>query len=87
MTVKSTVSFTDQHHQYAKNKAQKGESNSVSGVVAAGLELLIKDEQEREAAMQAMSESIKCRLSTPREEWLEGTNDLFAKARQRVSNK
>ncbi len=87
MTVKSTVSFTDQHHQYAKNKAQKGESNSVSSVVAAGLELLIKDEQEREAAIQAMSESIKRRLSTPREEWLDGTNDLFAKAKQHLSTK
>lgn len=87
MTVKSTVSFTDKHHQYAKNKAQKGESSSVSSVVAAGLELLIQDEQEREAAMQAMSESIKNRLSTPREEWLDGTSDLFAKARKRLSTK
>ena len=87
MTVKSTVSFTDKHHQYAKNKAQQGESNSVSSVVAAGIELLIKDEQEREVAIQAMSESIKQRLSTPREEWLEGTDDLFAKAKQHLTTK
>lgn len=87
MTVKSTVSFTDQHHQYAKDKAEKGESNSVSSVVAAGIELLIKDEQEREAAIQAMSESIRTRLSTPRKEWIEGTDDLFIKAKQRLKNK
>lgn len=87
MTVKSTVSFTDRHHEYAHRKAREGQNASVSSVVAAGIEALMQDEEEREVALQAMRGAITRRLDTPREAWIEGTEDLFAAARERLSNK
>ena len=48
MTVKSTVSFTERHHEFAKLKTDEGQHASVSSVVAAGIERLIQDEEERE---------------------------------------
>lgn len=87
MTVKSTVSFTDRHHEYAHRKAQEGQNASVSSVVAAGIEALMQDEAEREVALQAMRDAITQRLDTPREAWIEGTDDLFAAARDRLATK
>lgn len=85
MTVKSSVSFTDQHHQFAQNKTKTGQHGSISSVVAAGLEALMQDEAEREAALQASAQVIAKRLETPLDEWKEGTADLFAAARARLN--
>jgi len=87
MTVKSTVSFTDRHHEFATRKAIEGEKATVSSVVAAGIEALMQDESEREVALQAMREAMRARLETPREAWIEGTEALFAAARERLANK
>ena len=84
MTIKSTVSFTDRHHQFATRKAGEGEKATVSSVVAAGIEALMQDEAEREVALQAMQDAIRDRLDTPREDWIEGTDDMFAAARERL---
>ena len=87
MTVKSTVSFTDKHHAFAQKKTQEGQHGSVSSVVAAGIERLMQDDAEREIALKAMSKAIEERMNTPRETWLDGTEDLFEKARQRLAGK
>ena len=84
MTVKSTVSFTDRHHQFATRKASEGEKATVSSVVAAGIEALMQDEAERKVALQAMQHAIRDRLDTPREDWIESTDDMFAAARERL---
>ncbi len=64
MTVKSTVSFTDRHHEVARRKVEEGVFASVSSVTAAGLERMMQDEAEREAALEAMKETIKRRNPT-----------------------
>lgn len=89
MTVKSTVSFTDKHHEFASRKVEEGAFASVSSVIAAGIEQLIKDEAEREAALEAMKETIQRRMATPAEEWLElnGENDPFNEAEDYLSKR
>jgi antitoxin ParD1/3/4 len=89
MTVKSTVSFTDKHHQFAARKVEEGSFASVSSVIAAGIEQLIKEEGEREAILQAMKETIQRRMATPVEEWLElnDENNPFRDAEHYLSKR
>jgi len=86
MTVKSTVSFTDRHHEFAQKKVKEGAFASVSSIVAAGIEQMMQDEAERGAALDAMKEAIKRRMDMPREEWvaMDAADDLFARARTRI---
>ena len=85
MTIKSTVSFTERHHSFAKQKTSEGQHASVSSVVAAGIERLIQDDEEREIALEAMARTIQARMETSTEEWIEGTDDMFAKARKHLN--
>lgn len=89
MTVKSTVSFTDKHHEFAANKVAEGSFASVSSVIAAGIEQLMQEEKEREAALEAMKITIKRRMETPAEEWLElnDSNNPFAAAESYLANR
>lgn len=89
MTVKTSVSFTDRHHKFANKKAREGTFTSVSGVVAAGIELVMQDEAEREVALEAMADTIKRRMSLPREEWvgMDGQDDVFVRAKARLDAK
>lgn len=86
MTVKSTVSFTDRHHQFAKRKVKEGVYGSVSGMVAVGIERIMQDEEEREAAISAMKNRIRERMGTPRDEWVEVDDDdpAFVNASSRL---
>ncbi|MDA9009464.1 hypothetical protein N9K16_05855 [Alphaproteobacteria bacterium] len=86
MTVKTAVSFTDRHHVYAKKKVEEGSFSSVSSVVAAGIEQIMRDEEEREAALGAMADTIRRRMDTPREEWviMDGNSVVFERARARI---
>lgn len=83
MTVKSTVSFTDCHHEFAQRKVKEGAFASVSSIVAAGIEQMMQDEAERNAALDAMKEAIRHRMELPREEWvsMDDSDDLFARVR------
>ena len=83
MTVKTAVSFTDQHHEFARKKVKDGAFASVSSVVAAGIEQVMRDEQEREAALQAMQDTIRDRMKLPRENWvdMDGDDDIEAARR------
>ena len=87
MTVKSTISFTDRHHQFAKSKVAEGVMPSVSSLVAMGIEQLMQDERERDLALEAMKDTIAQRMQTPRTDWIEGTDDLFKAARQHLTAK
>ena len=72
MTVKSAVSFIDEHHAFAKVMVERGEFASVSAVVAAGIQRLRDEEAERKAMLEAKSAAVR-RLpmrsswNTPRE--------------------
>lgn len=87
MTIKTSISFTDRHHEFANKKANEGVFASVSSVVAAGIEMVMQDEEEREIALRAMSDTIKRRMKTPRKEWIEMNeqDELFIKAKERLN--
>jgi antitoxin ParD1/3/4 len=85
MTVKSTVSFTDRHHAFAQNMVKEGSFASVSSVVAQAIDQLMQDENDREAALEAMQQAIAQRLATPKSEWVDVESDLFDKIRNKLA--
>ena len=89
MTIKSTVSFTDRHHEFALKKVKEGTFASVSSIVAAGIEQMMQDELERGAALDAMKDAIKRRMEMPREAWvaMDDADDVFARAKTRIEKK
>ena len=84
MTVKSAVSFIDEHHAFAKAAVERGEFASVSAVVAAGIQRLRDEEGERRAMLDAMVEEIRRRAETPDDEFVEHASGDFARVFERV---
>ena len=82
MTVKTTLSFTDRHHRFLTDKVGQGVFASQSAAVAAALEQMMRDEEERELAL-GMAEEIRARLDTPRADYVPA-EDAFAAARTRL---
>ena len=89
MTVKTAVSFTERHHQFAKQKVQEGSCASVSSWVAQGIEKLMLEEQERDAVLSGMADAIKARMQTPRSEFIEmdETDTMFDDIRERLRSR
>ena len=83
MTVKTTLSFTDRHHQFLSEKVGQGVFATQSAAVAAALEQLMQDEEERNVALQALAEEIRARMETPREAFI-NQGDAFAAARASI---
>lgn len=84
MTVKTTLSFTDRHHKFMSAKVDEGVFASQSAVVASAIENMMRDEQERDAALAAMAEEVRARMQTARSEFVDG--DLtFSAARATVA--
>ncbi|MFT4148805.1 MAG: type II toxin-antitoxin system ParD family antitoxin [Paracoccaceae bacterium] len=57
MTVKSSISLSDEHHAFARAQVQGGRFPSVSAVVQHGLELIrqkAEDEQMERAALRML---------------------------------
>lgn len=84
MTVKTTLSFTDRHHRFLREKVRQGVFASQSSAVAAALEQMIRDEEEREVAIGLLSDEVRARLETPRSDYLDA-DDAFAAARARLA--
>ena len=84
MTVKSAVSFIDEHHAFAKAAVERGEFASVSAVVAAGIQRLRDEEGERRARLDAMVEEIRRRAETPDDEFVEHAPGDFARILERM---
>ncbi|QFT46713.1 MULTISPECIES: hypothetical protein [Roseivivax] len=80
MTVKTTISFTDRHHRFLTDKVGQGAFASQSAAVAAALEQMMRDEEERELALGAMAEEIRARLDRPRADYI-SAEKAFAAAR------
>ena len=55
MTVKTTLSFTDRHHKFMSAKVDEGVFASQSAVVASAIENMMRDEQERDIALEHVS--------------------------------
>lgn len=85
MTVKTTLSFTDRHHRFLTEKVGSGVFASQSALVAAALEHMIQDEEEREVALGVFADEIRSRLQTPRDAFVDG-DAAFARARARLTS-
>ena len=83
MTVKTTLSFTERHHQFLIDKVGEGVFASQSAAVASALEQMIRDEEERALALRAVADTIRARLDTPREDYV-SADETFAKVRSRL---
>lgn len=84
MTHKTTLSFTDRHHRFLTSKVTEGVFASQSAAVAAALEQMIRDEEERGIALDAMATEIRARMATPHSDYSDPT-DAFAAARRRIA--
>lgn len=85
MTVKTTLSFTDRHHRFLTEKVGAGVFASQSALVAAALEQMIQDEEEREIALGAFANEIRSRLQTSRDTFVD-EDEAFAQARARLAS-
>lgn len=83
MTVKTTLSFTDRHHQFLSEKVGQGVFATQSAAVAAALEQMMQDEEERAVALQALAQEIRARMATPRDAFID-QGDAFATARASI---
>ena len=79
MTVKTTLSFTDRHHHFLSEKVGQGIFATQSAAVAAALEQMMQDEEEREAALSALRQEIRARMETPRAAFID-QDDAFVAA-------
>ena len=79
MTVKTTLSFTDRHHHFLSEKAGQGVFATQSAAVAAALEQMMQDEQERDVALDALTQEVRARMETPRSAFID-QDDVFAAA-------
>ena len=84
MTVKTTLSFTDRHHKFMSTKVDEGVFASQSAAVAAAIEHMIRDEQERDVALAALAEEIRARMRTTRSAYVDGER-TFSAARKIVA--
>ena len=80
MTVKTTLSFTDRHHLFLKEKVGEGVFATQSAAVASAIEQMMQDEMEREVALSALADEIRARLKTPRTEYVD-EDQAFSAAR------
>ena len=84
MTHKTTLSFTDRHHRFLTEKVGQGVFASQSAAVAAALEQMIRDEEERAIALDAMAEDIRARLRTAPADYID-PDAVFAQTRRRIT--
>lgn len=85
MTIKTTLSFTDRHHRFVTEKVEQGVFASQSAAIAAALELMLRDEEERQIAIQRMEDEILARLTTSHAAYVDET-DAFAQAKARIND-
>lgn len=83
MTVKTTLSFTDRHHQFLSEKVGQGVFATQSAAVAAALEQMMQDDEERGVALSALAQEIRARMETPRDAFID-QDEAFAAARASI---
>jgi len=64
MTVKPTISLTDQAHDFARSLVDKGKFASLSAVVQHGLQLIQREEAEHQARLAAIRADLSRRAET-----------------------
>lgn len=70
MPVRTTLSFTQRHHDFMTKQVEEGIYATQSALVADAVENLIRQEEEREILLQALAQEIRERMKTPREQYI-----------------
>lgn len=83
MIVKNTLSFTDRHHRLLSEKVAQGVFATQSAAVAAALEQMMQDEEDRAVALEALAQEIRARMETRRDAFID-QDDAFAAARASI---
>jgi len=65
MSVKSSISLTDQQDSFARSLVQSGQFSSLSSVLQQGLEMLRRKTEAEEIEIHALRELINRRLEGP----------------------
>lgn len=65
MTVKASVSISDQQDAFARRLVEEGRYSSVSAVIQQGLELLREQTEMKEAEIAALRELVERRRKGP----------------------
>ncbi len=65
MTVKPTVSLTDQAHEFARSLVASGKFASLSAVIQHGLRLVEREEEEYKARLDAIRADLDRRAAQP----------------------
>ncbi len=65
MTVKSSISLTDQQAAFARRLVEEGRYSSVSAVVQQGLEVMRAQDETREAELEVMRAFFRQRMAEP----------------------
>lgn len=86
MTVKTAVSFTERHHEFAERTVRECSCASVSGLIAQGIDRLMQEESEREAVLAGKADAIRARMQAPRSEYtaLDERDTEFEDVRRRL---
>jgi antitoxin ParD1/3/4 len=63
MTVKPTISLTDESHSFARSLVESGKFASLSAVVQHGLRLVEREEQEHRARLDAIRADLDRRAA------------------------
>lgn len=83
MPVRTTLSFTQRHHDFMMRQVDEGKYATQSALVADAIEHLIRQEEARETALLAMADEIRRRMQTPRDEFIT-EEEAFGPAMGRV---
>ncbi len=65
MTVKTSISLTDEQEAYARSLVERGRYSSLSAVLQHGLDMLRRDDEAHASKIQALQELIGCHGGIP----------------------
>jgi antitoxin ParD1/3/4 len=65
MTVKTSISLTDEQESYARSLVERGRYSSLSAVLQHGLDMLRRDDEAHALKIQALQELINQRRAGP----------------------
>jgi antitoxin ParD1/3/4 len=65
MTVKTSISLTDEQEAYARSLVERGRYSSLSAVLQHGLDMLRRDNESHASKIQALQELIDQRRAGP----------------------
>lgn len=88
MTIKTTVSFTDQQHAMALELVKTGDFASVSAVVAHGMRLVHAEREEQAVRLDALREELRARAAIPSDDLIAWDGaDMAARIERRLRSK